>query len=90
MRTAIQFIHVNVSPVNTATEAFSGATDFGEIGSGKYVSLNYGVKNESTKLAYVFIRIEMATPRLYDVVGSSSEGVPVGWCRVSAQKLMTR
>ena len=33
-----------------------------------YKNISYSIKNQSTKPAYVFIRIEMATPRLYEVM----------------------
>ena len=82
--TATDSIHVNVNKVETSSVLLSGADDIGGIESGGYKSVQYSVKNESTSPAYVFVRIKEATAGLYEVVSSSSEGAPDGWCRVSA------
>lgn len=81
-RTATQSIHVNLDKVETTTVVLNGSQDLGGIEAGGYKGVSYGVKNESTKPAYVFVRIEMGTPRLYEVVGASAVGDPDGWCRV--------
>ena len=81
--TATDSLHVNISPVYTATVALSGSQDLGGIESGEYKSVLYSVKNESTSPAYVFIRIQMATGGLYEVVSPSSEGAPEGWVELT-------
>ena len=84
--TTTQSIHVNINKVDTATVVLTGASDLGGIGPGEYCSLNYGIKNNSTSPAYVLIRIEMATPELYEVVGTESAAID-GWCRVTAAEV---
>lgn len=55
----------------------SGSQDLGGIEARGYLPLSYSIKNQSTKHSYIFIRIQMATPRLYEVVDT-------GWCEVEA------
>ena len=66
-RTATKSLHVNINKVDTASIDLNGSEDLGGIGSGGFKDIEYSVKNESTKPAYVFIRIEMTTPKLYGV-----------------------
>ena len=68
---------MNIDKVETASILLSGSDDLGGISAGGYASLNYGVKNESTSPAYVFIRIEMATPGLYEVLDCTD------WCELT-------
>lgn len=74
---------MRIDKVDTATVLLSGSDNLGGIGPGELSSINYGITNQSTSPAYVFIRIEMATPGLYEIVGSGNN-TPDGWCRVSA------
>lgn len=74
--TATDSKHVNINKVDTATVVLSGSDNLGGIEPGEFVSLNYGIKNNSTAPAYVFVRIE-ETVGLYEVVDTS------GWCRVT-------
>ena len=67
--TATDTLHVNISPVYTETVVLDGSRDLGGIELGGYAPLNYEIKNASTKPAYVFVRIQMATPGLYEAVG---------------------
>lgn len=75
--TATDTLHVNVNKIETATVVLSGSQDLGGIEAGGYLPLSYSIKNQSTKPSYIFIRIQMATPRLYEVVDT-------GWCEVEA------
>ena len=81
--TATDSKHVNIDKVETATVVLTGSDDLGGISAGGYKAVNYSVTNQSTAPAYVFVRIQMATPGLYEVVGSSS-AEPDGWCWVSS------
>ena len=76
--TATDTLHVNINRVETATVVLSGSQDLGGIEAGGYLPLSYSIKNASTKPAYVFVRVEMATPRLYEVVDNE------GWSRVTS------
>ena len=42
------------------------------------------MSNQSTKPAYVFVRIEEAAPGLYEVVGAVSDTDLHGWSRVTS------
>ena len=81
--TATQSIHVRIDKVDTATVVLSGSDNLGGIGPEEYKAMNYSLTNNSTAPAYVFIRIEMVTPGLYEVVGTENAEID-GWCRVSA------
>ena len=76
--TATDTLHVNINKVETATVVLSGSQDLGGIEAGGYLPLSYSIKNASTKPSYIFIRIQMATPGLYEVVDNE------GWCEVEA------
>ena len=82
--TATDSLHVKIDKVETSRVLLSGSDDLGGIGSNQYKGVQYSVKNESTSPAYVFIRIKEATAGLYEVVSSSAEGAPDGWCEVEA------
>mgnify|MGYP007102075815 CR=1 FL=1 len=69
--TATDSLHVKIDKVETSRVLLSGAKDLGGIGSNQYKSVQYSVKNESTSTAYVFVRIQMATGGLYEVVNTS-------------------
>ena len=75
--TATDSLHVNVNKVETTTVVLSGSDDIGGIESGGYKAVEWSVKNESTSPAYVFIRVKMATPGLYEVVDTS------GWVELT-------
>ena len=81
--TATDEKHVNIDKVETATVVLSGSDDLGGIGSDQYKAVEYAITNQSTAPAYVFIKIQMTTPGLYEVVGSSSTELD-SWCRVSS------
>ena len=81
--TATQSIHVNINKVDTATVVLSGSDNLGGIGPGEYKGVSYSLTNNSTSPAYVFIRIEMATPGLYEIVGTESAAID-GWCRLTS------
>lgn len=76
--TATDSKHVNIDKVETASISLDGAENLGGIGSGEYKAVEWGVTNNSTSPAYVFIRIEMATPGLYEVVDID------GWCELTS------
>ena len=76
--TASDTLRVNISPVNTETVVLDGSRDLGGIELGGYKAVEWSVSNQSTKPAYVFVRIEEATPGLYEVVDNE------GWSRVTA------
>ena len=76
--TATDTLHVNINRVETATVVLSGSQDLGGIEAGGYLPLSYSIKNQSTKPSYIFIRIQMATPGLYEVVDNE------GWSRVTS------
>ena len=76
--TATDEKHVNIDKVETATVVLSGSDDLGGIASDQYKAVEWGVTNNSTSPAYVFIRIEMATSNLYEVVGLTD------WCEVES------
>lgn len=80
--TAMDSFNVNVNKVEMDSVVLDGSHDLGGIELGGYSSLEYEIKNQSTKPAYVFVRIEMRTPGLYEVVGASGEYSPDGWSRV--------
>ena len=82
--TASDTLHVNINRVETATVVLSGSQDLGGIEAGGYLPLSYSIKNQSTKASYIFIRIQMATPRLYEVVDNE------GWCEVEAAEGIMR
>ena len=82
-RTASESLHVNIDKVDTASISLAGSENLGGIEPGGYVSVEWGVTNQSTKEAYVFIHIQMNTAGLYEIVGSDGS-VPDGWCRVEA------
>ena len=77
-RTATDTLHVNVDKVETTTLTLTGAEDLGGIEAGGYKGVSYSVKNQSTSPAHVFIRIEMRTPGLYEVVDTNE------WCEVES------
>ncbi|MBR1478731.1 MAG: hypothetical protein IJ608_12365, partial [Lachnospiraceae bacterium] len=56
--TATDSKHVNIDKVETATVVLSGSDDLGGIGPGEFKAVEWGVTNNSTSPAYVFIRIE--------------------------------
>ena len=82
--TATDSKHINIDKIETSSVLLSGSDDIGGIESGGYKSVQYSVRNELTSPAYVFVRIKMTTEGLYEVVSSSSEGAPDGWCEVEA------
>ena len=77
--TANQKKHVNVDKVDTAKIMLTGADDLGGIAAGGYKAFDYSVKNESSQRAYVFIRVDMETSGLYELVETD------GWCKVSGE-----
>ncbi len=76
--TATQSLHVNINKVDTTTLTLTGASDLGGIGSGEYKGVEWGVTNNLTSPAYVFVRIEMGTEGLYEITDLD------GWVRVTA------
>lgn len=76
--TATDSKHVNIDKVETATVVLSGSDNLGGISAGGFKAVSYSITNNSTSPAYVFIRIEMATPGLYEVTGLTD------WCEVEA------
>lgn len=76
--TATDNKHVNIDKVETATVVLTGSDDLGGIGSDQYKAVEYAITNNSTSPAYVFIRIEMATPGLYEVAGLTD------WCELTS------
>ena len=75
--TASQSIHVRIDKVETSCVLLTGASDLGGIGLDGFTPVNYGITNQSTAPAYVFVRIEEATAGLYEVTDLD------GWCRVT-------
>ena len=75
--TATDEKHVNIDKVETATVVLSGSDDLGGISPNGYKAVEYAITNNSTSSAYVFIRIEMATPDLYEVVDTD-------WCELTS------
>ncbi|MBO6149329.1 MAG: hypothetical protein J6O55_08325 [Lachnospiraceae bacterium] len=65
--TATKSLHVNINKVDTASVDLNGSEDLGGIEPNGYKNISYRITNNSTKPAYVFIRIEMDTPGLYEV-----------------------
>ena len=68
---------VNVDKVDTAKITLTGAENLGGIAAGGYKAFDYSVKNESSQKAYVFIRVDMETSGLYELVETD------GWCKVT-------
>ena len=75
--TATDEKHVNIDKVETATVVLSGSDDLGGISPDGYKAVSYGITNNSTAPAYVFIRIEMTTSNLYEVVDCTD------WCELT-------
>ena len=67
---------MNIDKVDTASVDLEGSQDLGGIEPGGYSSFNYSITNQSTKPAYVFVKIQMNTTGLYEVVDTD-------WCRVT-------
>ena len=76
--TASDTLHVNINKIETSSIVLSGSQDLGGIEAEGYLPLSYSIKNQSTKPSYIFIRIQMATGGLYEVVDNE------GWCEVEA------
>jgi len=81
--TATQSIHVRIDKVETSSVVLSGSENLGGIGPGEYKGVSYSLTNNSTAPAYVFVKIEMVTPGLYEIVGTDGAAID-GWCRVSS------
>lgn len=81
--TASDTLHVNVDKVETETVVLDGSHDLGGIEINGFKAVERSVSNQSTKPAYVFVRIVMVTPGLYEVVGSTSAESD-GWSRVES------
>lgn len=60
-RTASESLHVNIDKVDTASIDLTGSEKLGGIEPGGYVPVEWGVTNQSTKPAYVFVRVTEAT-----------------------------
>lgn len=68
---------MRIDKVETSSVVLSGTDNLGGIGPGEYKGVSYSLTNNSTAPAYVFVKIEMATPGLYEVVGLTD------WCELT-------
>ena len=75
--TATDEKHVNIDKVETVSISLDGAENLGGIEDGGFKAVEWGVTNNSTSPAYVFIRIEMTTSNLYEMVGLTD------WCELT-------